>query len=214
MGTFRHHPDNHIIIDDVFFPLAFFELQEPTYELPVPYISRDYVQSPASHILSDGQTQVDGGLPYTDGDTYISNKATYEAAYEEYLNPTPTLPEAKIIKITETAAYSHNKKLEKVIYNSDTYFSDDSFFQKINHEYQKFDRDGSVPGGYYVKDEDAIQVSFNLSQLEDLVDHLIDFYYEVDKVFDTHEAAINALTTVEDVEAYNYETGWPTTPYT
>lgn len=214
MGSFRHHPDDHIIINEVIFPLAFFELQEPTYTLPAPYISREYIQSPPSHIFSDGQTQVDAGLPYADGDTYISNLATYEAAYEEYLNPTPSLPEAKIIRIAEAAAYNRAKKTEKVVYSSDTYFSDEVFFYRINHEYQKFNRDGSVPGGYYVKDEDDTQVSLNLSQLEDLVDHLIDFYYECDKVFDTHEVNINALTTVEDIEAYNFTTGWPTTPYT
>lgn len=213
MGTFRHHPDGHIHIDELYMPLSFFQTQEPLYNLSAPWIERYYDQ-PNLHILRNKETQEGGILPYTDGDSYIAKKAIYAAAYEAYINPEPTLEEAKIIKISELSGYASNKKSGKVIYSSNTYLSIKNFLERIMHEYEKFARVGSLPGGYYILDETDIEISFTLlSDVEDLIDRIIELHYECDKIEDNHRKNINALLSVESTQSYDFTGGWPTTPY-
>lgn len=82
MSTFLHHPDGYIKIDDFLYPVSEFLKDEPTYPtLPQGAIGREYVQGERNTIFS-----ADSVLPitepsWTQGDTYISKKDTYQAAY-------------------------------------------------------------------------------------------------------------------------------------
>lgn len=213
MGTFRHTPDDIIFIDTSSYPLAWWITQEPAYLIPMGYTHRVYEQG-VHHTLYDGVGQDPGDYPWTDGNTYISNKSTYDTAYDLYLNPPPTLPQAKTAKIEELDIYNSNKKTEKVIVNAITYKSTSRFFTQIFREFEKYTRDGSVPGGYYVRDDSETEQSLTLVQLEDVVDKIVDFWRDCDEVRDDHWEMIMALGTVAAVEAYDFTGGWPTTPYT
>lgn len=212
MGEFRHVA-THIHIDELYLPLSFFMTQEPLYNLPSPYIRRNYIQ-PGFHMLSDGSTEIGGSLPYTDGDSYIAKKALYEAAYYDFLNPEPTLEEAKIIRISETAAYSDNIKKGKVVFNGDVYLSVNIFMDRIKGEFQRYKRAGSIPGGYYVNEENDDQIPFTLlNDLSNLIDKILLLWYLCDVNEDFHRANINALVTVPAVQSYDFTTGWVLVPY-
>lgn len=213
MAIFEHTANDIIKVDGFSMPLSFFEGQEPAYTLPSPYIRRYYEQS-VTHFVSDGITQVGAEFPYTNGNTYISKKSTYEAAYAAFLEVVITLETAKATKIHELSIYNTTKKEGMVIYDSNTYKSDNVFVQKIFYECAWSDCVGTLPSGYYVLDYLDNQITFTLvANLKVLKNLMIELYWECDKVFDTHKAAINALTTVEDVQAYDFTTGWPTVPY-
>lgn len=216
MSEFKHAND-FIHIDDglgeIVLPLSFFMIQEPLYNLPAPYIIRHYVP-PTFHSLGDGKSRFGGSLPYTEGDTYISKKDLYETAYYNYLNPIPTLEEAKIIRISEVDDYSYNIKLGKVIYNTNTYFSRNNFLDKIKNEFERFTRIGSLPVGFYVSDENYAQISFTvLSNLSDLIDKILELWYLCDVNDDYHRTQINALSTVSAIQSYDFTTGWPAVPF-
>lgn len=213
MGVFRHHPDGHIHVDDLYMPLSFFQTQEPLYTIISPWTGRYYEQS-VIHKLTNDETVEAGSLPYTDGDSYISKKAAYQAAYDAYLNPAPTLEEAKTTKIIELIDYAAGKRNGKVSYGGNTYLSIKSFLERIIHEYDKFNRAGSLPGGYYVLDHNDNEISFTvMSNLEDLIDRIIELHWECDKVEDNHRQSINVLVSVGSVQSYDFTTGWPTIPY-
>lgn len=213
MGEFRHHPDGHIHIDDLYMTLSFFLTQEPLYSLASPWTGRYYKQS-VIHKLTNNETASAGSFPYSDGDSYISKKAIYQAAYDAYLNPTPTLVEAKITRINELQEYAATKKNGKVIYSGNTYLSIKSFLERIMYEYEKFTRVGSLPGGYYVLDHNDNEISFTLlANLAALIDRIIELHWECDKVEDNHRQSINALVSVGSVQSYDFTTGYPTIPY-
>jgi len=219
MGKFIHNPDDYIIIDDLIVPLSWFLTQEPAYSLPgTPpnLIAREYVQG-SYHILRDDISQFAGEYPWTDGDTYITNKATYAADYETYINPPPTLSQAKEIRINEMLGYSNSIKLGKVVYNTGitdyTFESDSRHYDRLHAQWHNFVEDGDVPGGFYVRDEDGTEHSFTLVQLTELINKTQDLYHEVYLTIDDHIDAINALATVPAVETYDFTTGWITVPY-
>ncbi len=82
MGTFLHHPDGYIKIDDFMYPLSEFLIDEPGYGgLPQGAIGHEYVQGVRNSVFnSDSILPVDSEQ-WADGDTYISKKSTYQAAY-------------------------------------------------------------------------------------------------------------------------------------
>lgn len=70
MGTFRHTADNIIEIDGEEFELDLFLEVEPEYTLPEECVSRYY--DGEQHILRTNSTQFAGGLPWIDGERYIT----------------------------------------------------------------------------------------------------------------------------------------------
>lgn len=209
MGTFRHTPDDVIYINNTTFPLAFFLTQEPAYTLPGTYTSRYYEQT-VSHYVSDASDSLGQVLAWTDGDTYITNEATYAAAYQDSLY---TLQQVKDMRKGEADAYSTTIKEGAVSVAAVIYDSDTKTLRRLELEHAKFTRDGAVPGGHYVTDASGTQQALNLAAHEDVVDRIIDLYYACDLNFDAHAIAIQALTTKVAVAAYDFTTGWPSVPY-
>jgi len=72
MGSFVHTPDGVIVINnDYRFSLDMFLKLEPNYSLPDGAISRMYIQEKQNN-LTNGNTQISKGIPWGEGDRYIS----------------------------------------------------------------------------------------------------------------------------------------------
>ena len=85
MGRFLHNPDDWITIEAdeknvMMVMLDEFLQYEPAYKgVPEPYIGLTYVQD-QFHIVYTKNSQFAAALPWTAGDGYIANLATYQAA--------------------------------------------------------------------------------------------------------------------------------------
>lgn len=216
MGTFRHTSDGDIIINTTRVPLAFFVSLYPTYALPATYLTRYYDQSLCHYVGDGGINTLAYSIPYTDGDTYITNEAVIAAAYAASILPTISLAQAKTARITQLIAFSEATKKEHVIVGigSDEFFSDNDTLQKLTNEDLTYTRAAALPVGYYVNDVNYVPVAVAaLADLEDIIDRIVELHYLCDVNTDTHRAAINALAVISDVQTYDFSGGWPTTPY-
>lgn len=214
MSYFSHTPDDNIVIDDLVMPLSFFQTQEGGYGLPSGYVSRWYKQG-EEHILYDGEASERQGIPWADGDTYISNKATYETNYQDFLDY-PDLSTAKETKLIELEKKHNEVKDAGITYNGNTFESIDGS-RTVSHAHQyldRFNRFGSLHTSFYLRDVDDNEVSVNEDDLLRITTLIDDLHYAALKNYHDHEDAIDALTTVSDVKSYDVTTGWPTTPYT
>lgn len=84
---FRHHPDHWIYINNARYPLAWWLMQEPSYNLPAGAIGRDY--NPDNHVLYSSASQWAGETPWQEGDAYIAKAEQYEQAWQEFQTPQP-----------------------------------------------------------------------------------------------------------------------------
>ncbi len=213
MGTFRHTADSIIYINTTSMPLSFFLTLEPAYALPAGYTNRYYSQG-VTHYVDNGINSLAQTYPYVNGDTYISNEATYAAAYAAYLNPTPSLATAKTTKINNMIAYAITIKNGYVSVGGDIYFSDFDTLQALTSASATYTRAGAVPVSYYLNDVTYVQNAIaTLNDLNAIVDRIVALHRLCDLNIDVHRTAINALATVGAVTAYDYTTGWPTIPY-
>lgn len=220
MSTFRHTRDNGIYIDDLFMPLSFFITQEPAYSIPVGAIWQEYIQN-VNPILShrtvcDGITSQEYSGDWIDGNNYIANKATYAAAYSAYLvqQALPqTLDDAKTYKIGLLKSYWKNVRNGGVIYNGIIFPSDPIERGHWKEELEYGNRNTYLLNTHYIYDINRNKVALTLSNLNDFIDFLDEFYWLVRKNYDDHCEHINALTTINDVLNYDFTTEWPITPY-
>ena len=75
MASFRHHPDGLIYINDVYFLLSDFLIEEPSYSLPPSAIGREY---DGIKDRAYGKKREFDGNSETELDGYISNVITYQ----------------------------------------------------------------------------------------------------------------------------------------
>ena len=220
MAYFRHSADDIILIDDgasqVVMPLAFFQTQEVAYALGGAYTRREY-QVGSYHKLYDATSEYDQGIPYADGDTYITKVAAYNAAYTIYLALPPSLAAAKTQQISAMLGYAHTIRDGYVVYNTKTHFSGLADLAYLKAEFDTYTPLSALPGAYYVNDIAYAQIAFaNLlgtPSLSELIDKIVAFHYLIRLNEDAHRIAIEALATIVAVLAYDYTTGWPTIPY-
>ncbi len=217
MGTFKHLPSNYILINDGLvcpaMTLAFFLTLNPTYALPAGATSRQYVQG-SWHVTSNGVSSTDQGIPYANGDTYIANEVAYAAAYSSYLNPAPSLADAKITRINSMEDYATTIKQGKILISANEYFSDDAFLSRLLRDDIVYSNAGALPVGYYINTTSYVQIATPLLiDLEAVISRIQELQYLCELNADVHRAAINALGTVPLVQAYDYTTGWPSIPY-
>jgi hypothetical protein len=212
MSFFLHTPDDKIIIDDgvldpQVWPLAFFVTQEALYALASPYTSQ-YYEPTVKHVLTTGTTSYNNSIPWLTGDGYISNLATYQAAYLDYRYP-PTLAKAKSAHKIAVEVYATTYFVGGVTYGGTNYQS----IQRPINELHQYGRYGELPATHYVLDEDDNQVAVTFQQLLSICNLIEELWFEVNKNIDAHKAAIDALGSIANVLAYDYTTGWPTIPY-
>lgn len=211
MSQFFHHPDGWITInngvDSLMIRLSEFQIYEPGYVLAAPYTWQIYTPG-VSHELHTATNQVGGEFPWTVGDGYIANLDDY---IDEHNNPTLTLQEAKNEKILAVQDLSATFKMGGINLFTTTMPSSPQIDANALASYTLAT---STPMGYYLKDEDGVHVPLTLAQLNDLNDAIVELYLlcaiNVDDLTDN----INALATVEDVEDFDINIGWPTVPYT
>ena len=211
MSKFIHTPDDIIIIDDFSCDLTFFLTQEPAYSLPAGKTSRYYEQS-VKHFVSDGVNGELLSLPYTDGDCYISNKATYAAALNDSIYY-PDLATAKETKIGEATSYVVTYYQGNVVYATYTYNSSQGQLSEAHQYYARYDRSGTIPLDFYLRDIAGSEHVLTLANLSDIADLIDDLHRVTDENLHDHIDAINALANIPAIKAYNFTTGWPTIPY-
>jgi hypothetical protein len=197
------------------FPLAWFQTEESAYSLPInpPNLTWQWYKPGEFHNLYDGVNEYKLSIPWTAGNLYIANKTTYDVAYAAYLNTPPTLDAAKETASIQLLNYFFTKRNGGVIYSANTYPSDQESYVQLESEFDYSTYLTAVPSGYYVKDINGIHRSLVLSDLQALVPLIEELHYECRLVYDTHYEAIQALTTIYDVQHYNFTTGWPTVPF-
>jgi hypothetical protein len=215
MGLFRHTADNIIFINSLSMPLAFFVTQEPAYTLPVGYITREYVQG-SHNILSTGNNATGDVVPWTNGDTYISNEATYSANYTAYLASQAlpqTLSDAKIYQIGLMEIYKDNLLDNGFIYSGTTFPTDATNAASWQDAENYFNKVGDFLPGYYIYDILLNHVSVTITDLLMIINFFYELTWQIRITENIHTEAINALGTIPAVLAYDYTTGWVTTPY-
>lgn len=219
MGSFTHNEQGQIIIVDnsgnhgVYEAVWWIANEEKAYELPVDATSQYYRQDD-THAWHTPTEAVIGSIPWVEGDGYISNKATYDANWQTYLDSLKDLQQVKDEVKAESIAYNESVKLGMVQISATNYPSDYNTFIRLSREFEKYYRDTATPAGYYVYDAARNQVTKNLTELAALVDLTVDFLYDCDIEQDIHQDAIQALATKELAWAYDYTASYPTTPYT
>src|SRR5690606_38399906 len=92
VGSFIHHPDGYIVVNEFQFPLHLFVQAEPEYApLPDGFDGRIYVQG-EKHALISRNGEAQQPLDWADGDLYISRADQYADQYAAWLlaqNPPP-----------------------------------------------------------------------------------------------------------------------------
>lgn len=210
-SKFNHHPDGFITISDgvdtLQITLAEFLTYEPAYTLPSPYVGRQYIPA-VKHVYykADGSA-VGASLPYTAGDGYIADLATY---INEHDNPTKTLSEAKADKILALNSLAQTKKQGGINLFS-TVMPTFGLNAQAIISYQLAT---ATPVGFYLRDVNDVNVPLTLAQLLTYNDGIVELHQLCDVNRDDLEDDINALASVGAVDAFDITTGWPTIPYT
>jgi hypothetical protein len=79
---FQHHPDGQIVINDFMYPLEEFRIDEPEYQLPAGVTGREYVPG-QHHYTYTENASFPQPLQWEEGDLYITQAASYEAAFKQ-----------------------------------------------------------------------------------------------------------------------------------
>lgn len=216
MSTFRHTPDDIIFFDTDYMPLSFFLTQEAAYALPSGMIEQRY-NSAGIYVASNGTTEKYYTVPDATIAGYISNKATYVANYAAYVAAAAlpqTLSAAKIYQISLLSAYLETIRDNGVTVGGTTYQSSSIYYNRWKNEHDYAVRNSALLGSYYIHDISGNEVVVpSVAALTGIMDDIDEFYWVLQGIYDDHVVAINALGTIGAVLAYDYTTGWPTTPY-
>lgn len=207
---FNHTPDQQISISDgvntlPFVSLSLFQTWEPSYSLPSPFITHYYNPTSEINSYSDGSNQTNGPIPWTQGDVYIANAATYLANYN-----TPTLSAAKQTRIGLLIGYAQTIQLGGINLFASTFPSSSVSPDAL----LSYELAGVTPTGFYVKDIYDNEPLFSLAQLQQLNDGIVQLYLLCSQNVDAILEAINSCTTIEQVLAIDYTAGFPASPYT
>lgn len=222
--TFRHLTiDGWILIDNATgtesrYPYSWWITQEPGYSTisgATVILYTEGGDQSINYYVKDNSVFPLPVDPWLAADGYIAKQSIYDAAYVEFIGTPTTLAQAKSIKNFELLAQMQIIRDGEIIFLADTFSSNAISYSRLKEElsYSLYLTD--VPSGFYVNDITNTQITFTLTNLKDLVGGIEKLYYLCWLQYDIHFAAINALTTIGDVMAYNVTTGaWPTVPFT
>lgn len=210
-SQFYHHPDGFITIKDssqsLMITLTEFLTYEPAYTLPAGFIARNYVPLVQHHLYKENGDQYGGPMPYTAGDTYISNLTSY---INQHNNPPVSLPQAKADKKFAVDQLSNAKKAGYVSLFSTIMPS----FNLDANQIISYNYLSAVPVGFYLRDTSNVNIPLTLLQLNEYNNGIVQLHNLCDVNADSLKDAIDVLTTVMDVQSFDITTGWPTIPYT
>jgi len=212
MSTFVHTADDIIVVDGSSYPLAFFLTQEAAYALPAGADRQHYDDVTSNRIASNGSTQLLlTSVAWADGDSYIANKATYDAAYVDYVSY-PDLATAKLTVIALINSYSATIKSGTITYSANDYSS--AYDGSIHQFLYRFARYPNISPTFALEDVNGAEHILTIDDLRLMANLIDDLWLACDNNRHVHVDAVNALGTIVAVKAYDYTTGWPSVPYT
>lgn len=133
-----------------------------------------------------------------------------QAGYKEYQEPVPTesekLEQAKAEKIAEITAYDKSPAVNAFYLNGEQHWLDFNLRDRVF--------DGNERIAYKGREETSLWLDgkcfvMPIAVAQDLICTIEVYAKDCYNVTATHQAEVNKLTTIEEVEAYNYKTGYP-----
>lgn len=135
-------------------------------------------------------------VPYS---TYLieNNKEKYKGM---------TIEEAKVKKIAEITAYDKSPAVNAFYLNGEQHWLDFNLRDRVF--------DGNERIAYKGREETSLWLDgkcfvMPIAVAQDLICTIEVYAKDCYNVTATHQAEVNKLTTIEEVEAYNYKTGYP-----
>lgn len=136
-----------------------------------------------------------------------------EAGYTEYVEPAPTpeqlLQQAKDGKIQELMDYNQSEEVNSFTLGGQTMWLN---FDERSRLQKAVDAKEALGRATMTKDWGGEQYPFTIQQWKQMLARLEEYAYDCQNTTDRHKAAIAALTTVEQVEEYDFTTGYPDKP--
>lgn len=130
--------------------------------------------------------------------------------YEEYVEPTPTpaqlLERAKQEKLAQLDSYDSSEAVNSFTLGNQTMWLTREERTQIDESINAYKSKGET---YMTKYFGGLAYTFPLALWETMLNELIVYASEALNVTEAHKAAINALDDIEDVEAYDFTTGYP-----
>lgn len=140
-----------------------------------------------------------------------SEEQLVTAGYTEYVEPTPApeqlLERAKQQKISELMAYDNSDAVNQFFLGEYPLWLDFNERERLKAQIESRLRLGyqTMTKTY----EGIPAVTFPLSAWQAMSDQLEAYAGDCQEVTNEHKAAINSLLTVQEVEAYDFTTGYP-----
>lgn len=133
-----------------------------------------------------------------------------KAGYKEYQEPVPTeaekLEQAKADKIAEITAYDTSDKVNGFMLNGLLVWLDKATRVGLMNSTTIAKAAGQQTTTLWLK---GIKLVVDCDKAIQLLSALEMYALECFNVTASHKAAVNELTTIEEVEAYDYKTGYP-----
>lgn len=130
--------------------------------------------------------------------------------FEEWVEPAPTpaqlLERAKANKIAELETYNDSDAVnEFTISNIPMWLN----FDERSRLQKAVDAKEAMGKTSMTKVWNGVDFTFPLSTWKAMLAALEDYAYDCQNVTDSHKAAINALESIDEVEDYNFQSGYP-----
>ena len=130
--------------------------------------------------------------------------------FEEWVEPAPTptelLERAKITKIAELEAYNDSDTVNSFTINDASMWLN---FDERSRLQKAVDAKEAIGKTTMTKNWNGVEFTFALAVWKQMLAALEDYAYDCQNVTDGHRSAINALNSIDAVEAYNFTIGYP-----
>ena len=139
-----------------------------------------------------------------------SEQRLTEWGYEEYIEPTPTpeelLARAKADKIAELEAYDASEEVNSFSVDGKTMWLDAATRQQLRISLDAMQQAGREN---VTKWFDGLEYTYPIDVWYYMLGLVEVYASDALNVTESHKAAINAKTTVKQVEDYNFQSGYP-----
>lgn len=136
-----------------------------------------------------------------------------EWGFVEWIEPEPTpeelLERAKVAKLAEIDAYNSSDAVDSFTIGGKQMWLTRDERTQIDESINAYEATGATSMTKYFG---GVPYTFTLVLWKQMLNALIVYASEALNVTEAHKVAIGALTTVEDVEAYDFTIGYPTKP--
>ena len=168
-----------------------------------------YYNKTTGEWYNEGQT-----MTHSTEDSLFSGVPTEEQltewGFEEWVEPEPTptklLEEAKEEKIADLIEYDISDAVDSFTIGGQAMWLTRDERTQIDESINAYEATGATTMTKYFG---GVPYTFTLVLWKQMLNALIVYASEALNVTEAHKAAIGALTTVEEVEEYNFQTGYP-----